>query len=78
MMESQGLRKLLSSMNDDHSLIRITSIASDMDNRSLYILEEYGFNKDTELFDPGHYRKNFDNRWGNFIEQYKNSEYSEH
>ena len=62
MMESQGLRKCLSNMNDDHSLNQIASIARDMDNKSWHILEEYGFDKDAERFDPGHYRKNFDNR----------------
>ena len=77
MMESQGMRKCLSNMNDDHSISQITSISRDIDNKIWYILEEYEFNKYTERFDPGHYRKNFDNRWSNFIGQYKNIKYTE-
>ena len=61
MMESQGLRYCLTDMANDGSLSNIKAFARDMDNKSWHILEEFGFDPESERFDPGHYRKNFDN-----------------
>ena len=77
MMESQGLRSCLTIMEGDDSLGSIKVFARDMDNKSWPILQEYGFDPETERFDPGHYRKNFDKRWKNFTDETNNFEYIE-
>ena len=77
MMESQGLRSCLTDMANDGSLNNIKTFARDMDNKSWHILEEFGFDPETERFDPGHYRKNFDNRWKSFTDTNNNFQYIE-
>lgn len=76
-MESQGFQSCLENLQDDGTLDNIATVTLDMDNKSLKILEEFGFDKKSERFDLGHYKKNFDHRWKYFTDQYKNFEYVE-
>ena len=59
MMESRGLQSCLENLQDDGTLNNIATVTRDMDNKSWKILEEFGFDKQSERFDPGHYWKKF-------------------
>ena len=77
MMESRGLQSCLENLQDDGTLNNIATVTRDMDNKSWKILEEFGFDKQSERIRPRSLQKNFDHRWKSFTDQYKNFEYVE-